>query len=150
MDDLPVIAIACLDEWEGWLEKNHASSPGIWLRIYKKDSGVNTVSYPEALDGALCYGWIDGQKKGGQTSWLQKFTPRRACRLIRLRDQVNTLDADVLWPTSGTRATQLRFERAGDGVIPPRRPEPLRVVVLQAHAQLCTAHVRPSAPTRWR
>jgi uncharacterized protein YdeI (YjbR/CyaY-like superfamily) len=78
VDDLPVIAIACLDEWEGWLEKNHANSPGIWLRIYKKDSGVNTVSYPEALDGALCYGWIDGLKRPfDKKSWIQRFTPRR-------------------------------------------------------------------------
>jgi len=60
-----------------WLE-NHRQSDGIWLRIYKKDSGVTTVTYAEALDQALCFGWIDGQKKPyDQQSWLQKFTPRR-------------------------------------------------------------------------
>ena len=62
-----------------WLAKNHSQSEGIWLRIFKKDSGVTTVTYSEALDQALCFGWIDGQKKPhDETSWLQKFTPRRA------------------------------------------------------------------------
>src|SRR3982074_2647963 len=62
-----------------WLAKDHAQSNGIWLRIYKKDSGVATVTYPEALDQALCHGWIDGQKKPYDAhSWLQKLTPRAA------------------------------------------------------------------------
>ena len=61
-----------------WLGKNHGSAEGILLRIYKKDSGVATVTYAEALDQALCFGWIDGQKlPGDNQSWLQKFTPRR-------------------------------------------------------------------------
>ncbi len=64
-------------EWSAWLAKHHAKSPGIWMKIAKKDSGIPTVYYPEALDTALCYGWIDGQKgKGGDLDWLQKFTPR--------------------------------------------------------------------------
>lgn len=66
------------EEWEKWLAKHHGSSDGIWLRLFKKDSGITTVTYAEALDEALCYGWIDGQKqKGDDKSWLQKFTPRR-------------------------------------------------------------------------
>ena len=61
-----------------WLEKNHAESDGIWLRISKKDSQETSLTYAEALDQALCYGWIDGQKKPfDKLSWLQKFTPRR-------------------------------------------------------------------------
>lgn len=65
--------------FRAWLTRNHARSDGILLRIYKRDSGVASVTYAEALDQALCFGWIDGQKlpKGAQ-SWLQKFTPRRA------------------------------------------------------------------------
>jgi uncharacterized protein YdeI (YjbR/CyaY-like superfamily) len=79
VDDSPVIAFATLEDWEGWLEKNHASSAGIWLRIYKKDSGVKTIFYPAALDGALCYGWIDGLKRPfDKKSWIQRFTPRRS------------------------------------------------------------------------
>ena len=62
-----------------WLEKNHAGAEGIWLRIYKKDSGEASITYAEALDQALCFGWIDGQKRSNdENSWLQKFTPRRA------------------------------------------------------------------------
>lgn len=61
-----------------WLEKNHLHSEGIWLRIFKKDSHEKSLSYAEALDQALCFGWIDGQKRPFDTlSWLQKFTPRR-------------------------------------------------------------------------
>ena len=64
--------------WEAWLKKNHKKSAGIWLRIFKKNSGVKTITYAEALDVALCYGWIDGQKKAhDEISWIQKFTPRR-------------------------------------------------------------------------
>ncbi len=61
-----------------WLEINHLNSEGVWLHIFKKDSHEKSVTYAEALDQALCYGWIDGQKKSfDQLSWLQKFTPRR-------------------------------------------------------------------------
>lgn len=61
-----------------WLATNHGHQGGIWLRIYKKASGVATVTYAEALDQALCVGWIDGQKKPyDKQSWLQRFTPRR-------------------------------------------------------------------------
>jgi uncharacterized protein YdeI (YjbR/CyaY-like superfamily) len=78
VDDLPVISFASSEECESWLDKHNASSPGIWLRIYKKNSGVKSVSYPEALDCALCYGWIDGHKRPfDKKSWIQRFTPRR-------------------------------------------------------------------------
>ena len=59
-------------------QKNHAESTGIWLRFFKKNSGVLSVSYVEAVDAAICFGWIDGQlKKYDEKSWLRKFTPRR-------------------------------------------------------------------------
>ena len=65
--------------FRAWLARNHARTEGILLRIYKKDSGVATVTYAQALDQALCFGWIDGQKlPGDDRSWLQKFTPRRS------------------------------------------------------------------------
>ena len=64
-------------DWANWLEKNHAKSTGIWLQIAKKDSGLKSVSYKEALNVALCYGWIDGQKKPENDQlWLQRFVPR--------------------------------------------------------------------------
>ncbi len=64
--------------WEDWLKEHHAASPGVRLQIAKKDSGSASVSYAEALDVALCYGWIDGQKQPHDDRfWLQRFTPRR-------------------------------------------------------------------------
>ncbi len=66
-------------EFRRWLAKSHAQSDGIWLRIYKKGASEPSVTYAQALDQALCYGWIDGQKqKFDQDSWLQRFTPRRS------------------------------------------------------------------------
>ena len=66
-------------ELRAWMAKEHARAPALLLRIYKKDSGVPTVTYAEALEQALCFGWIDGQKLPfDENSWVQKFTPRRA------------------------------------------------------------------------
>jgi uncharacterized protein YdeI (YjbR/CyaY-like superfamily) len=63
--------------FETWLAKNHDISKGFWLKIFKKDSGKKTISYAEALDVALCYGWIDGQKQAfDELAYLQKFCPR--------------------------------------------------------------------------
>jgi uncharacterized protein YdeI (YjbR/CyaY-like superfamily) len=65
-------------ELRKWLAANHRQSAGIWLRIFKKDSGEPTITYAEALDEALCFGWIDGQKRShDDASWLQRFCPRR-------------------------------------------------------------------------
>ncbi len=76
--DLPIVPFASRDAWEAWLEEHHAVSDGLWLKIAKKGSGIETVSYAEALEVALCYGWIDGQKASfDQDYWLQRFTPRR-------------------------------------------------------------------------
>jgi uncharacterized protein YdeI (YjbR/CyaY-like superfamily) len=75
--ELPVRLFKDEAAWEAWLAKQHAKSAGLWLRIAKAASNVKSVSYAEALDVALCYGWIDGQKKTfDDKTWLQKFTPR--------------------------------------------------------------------------
>lgn len=64
-------------EWEAWLAANHSSSPGVWLKLAKKGSRTATVSRAEALEAALCYGWIDSQAKPVDDEfWLQRFTPR--------------------------------------------------------------------------
>lgn len=76
--DLPTEHFTDAAAWERWLER-HTGSAGIWLKIAKKDSGIPSVTYAEALDVALCHGWIDGQKKGFDARFfLQRFTPRRA------------------------------------------------------------------------
>ncbi|HEX6687284.1 MAG TPA: YdeI/OmpD-associated family protein [Solirubrobacterales bacterium] len=77
-DDLPILLFAAPPELEAWLEEENAGSAGIWLKIAKKDSGVKSVSYAEALELALCFGWIDSQKRGfDEKHFLQRFTPRR-------------------------------------------------------------------------
>ncbi len=64
--------------WAAWLAENHGASSGVWLRLAKKSSSALSVSYAEAIDVALCYGWIDGQKKSdSEQHWLQRFTPRK-------------------------------------------------------------------------
>ena len=75
--DLPVKLFKTPDAWSKWLDANHAKSPGIWMRIAKKGAELTSVDYAQALDVALCYGWIDGQKRPlDESSWLQRFTPR--------------------------------------------------------------------------
>ena len=76
---LPVLAFDSSRAWEAWLAKHHAGASGVWLRIYKKASGMASVTYPQALDAALCYAWIDSHKRPMDAlSWLQRFGPRRA------------------------------------------------------------------------
>jgi len=74
-----IVSFRLASEFRKWLVANHGASKGIWLRIFKKNSETTSVTYAEALDEALCFGWIDGQKKpyDGE-SWLQRFTRRRA------------------------------------------------------------------------
>ncbi|HEY0392601.1 MAG TPA: YdeI/OmpD-associated family protein [Solirubrobacterales bacterium] len=77
-DELPILLFASPLDFEAWLEENHASSAGLWLKIAKKGSGVESVSYAQALELALCFGWIDSQKRGFDAQhFLQRFTPRR-------------------------------------------------------------------------
>lgn len=78
-DTVPIMEFQTAETFETWLKKNHDTSKGLWLKIFKKDSGKKTITYAESLDVALCYGWIDGQKKAhDQHAWLQKFCPRGA------------------------------------------------------------------------
>ena len=78
-DMLPPRSFRSSQELRAWLAKEYARATNLFLRIYKKDSGVVSVTYAEALDQALCFGWIDGQKLPlDGISWVQKFTPRRS------------------------------------------------------------------------
>ncbi|MFF8648707.1 YdeI family protein [Streptomyces griseoluteus] len=75
--DLEIVAFESAEAFEAWLGENHAVSPGIWLKLRKKGPGIVALDYAKALDVALCYGWIDGQKaKVDEQWWLQRFTPR--------------------------------------------------------------------------
>jgi uncharacterized protein YdeI (YjbR/CyaY-like superfamily) len=76
--DLAVVSFPSGEAFAAWLDTEHEQAAGIWLKIAKKDAGVPTVSYDEAVDVALCFGWIDGQKRGLDDQWwLQRFTPRK-------------------------------------------------------------------------
>jgi uncharacterized protein YdeI (YjbR/CyaY-like superfamily) len=76
--ELPVLSFASGPKWETWLSKHHADTDGVWIQMARKASGIASVAHDEALDVALCYGWIDGQRRGKEgTYFLQKFTPRR-------------------------------------------------------------------------
>ena len=96
-DPLPVMTFESTDAWDTWLAAHHADSPGLWLKIAKKGAAGRTVSYSDALDVALCHGWIDGQAKSlDERHYLQRFTPRRATSIWSKinRDRVSRLIAD--------------------------------------------------------
>jgi uncharacterized protein YdeI (YjbR/CyaY-like superfamily) len=77
-DDLPTLTFASQSDWETWLDAQHAGSRGVWIKIAKKATGIPSITHAEALESALCYGWIDGQRASlDETYFLQKFTPRR-------------------------------------------------------------------------
>jgi uncharacterized protein YdeI (YjbR/CyaY-like superfamily) len=77
-DGLPKLPFASVSEWEAWLEDNHAESRGVWIKMARKASGIESVRYPEVLDSALCFGWIDGRREAlDERFFLQRFQPRR-------------------------------------------------------------------------
>src|SRR5215208_2612732 len=77
--ELPVMRFEDPRAWEAWLEAHHATARGVWIPFAKKDSGVASLTYAEALDAALCYGWIDGQAASvDERFYRQRFTPRTA------------------------------------------------------------------------
>ncbi len=78
-DSLPILLFPTPSDWSGWLEKNHETSPGIWMKFAKKNSGIISITYDQALDIALCFGWIDSMVNTyDEKTYVQKFTPRRA------------------------------------------------------------------------
>ena len=75
---LPILVFKNAKQWEQWLQKNQALSKGAWLQLYKKAAGIPGITYPEAVETALCYGWIDGvANKYDEASYIQRFTRRR-------------------------------------------------------------------------
>jgi uncharacterized protein YdeI (YjbR/CyaY-like superfamily) len=77
--DLPMLEFKDQKAFEAWVAKYHHDSPGIWLQLYKKASGIPSITYTEAVEVSLCYGWIDSQVKSlDEKSYVQKFTPRKS------------------------------------------------------------------------
>lgn len=130
-DDLPMLAVGSMRSWQDWLAAHHETSPGVWLKIAKKGAGGPTVSYAEAIDGALCYGWIDGQKGGLDGEyWLQRFTPRTSrSRWSKInREKAERLMAEGRMAPAGLREVEAarsdgRWEAAYQGqataTVPP-------------------------------
>lgn len=120
--DYPIVLFADRSAFRTWLREHHASRPGLWLRIAKAASPLRSVSYAEALDVALCFGWIDGQKRSHDAdSFLQKFTPRqkRSPWSKRNREHVERLVAAGEMHAAGLAAVEAaradgRWDRAYD------------------------------------
>jgi len=129
--EYPTLAFSQASDWEHWLEDNHAVENGIWIKFSKKGSLVDSVRYAEALDVALCYGWIDGQVKGlDEKSYLQKFTPRRKNSLWSKRnvEHVARLITDGRMQPSGFAEIEAakvdgRFDKAYDSPSEMQMPE---------------------------
>ena len=105
----PIRIFATQEAWAGWLEKNHRRSAGLWLRLAKKGSGLRSLNYSEALEAALCYGWIDGQKRGeSDQAWLQRFLPRAAKSIWSKinREKATALIADGRMTAAGLEAVE--------------------------------------------
>ena len=105
-DQLPVLCFESVDAWDAWLAEHASTTAGLWLKIPKKGSGATGIGYSEALDVALCHGWIDGQKgRHDDGYWLQRFTPRKpGSRWSR----INTERAEALAEAGRMRPGGLR------------------------------------------
>lgn len=79
-DGLPSLPFESAQAWERWLSEHHGSERGVWIKLARKGSGIPSVTMPEAVEGALCHGWIDSQARssGEEGYYLQRFTPRTA------------------------------------------------------------------------
>jgi uncharacterized protein YdeI (YjbR/CyaY-like superfamily) len=105
-EELAILPFASAQAWEAWLDAHHTTAPGLWLKIAKKDTGIDSLTYAEALDVALCFGWIDGQKaKFDESYWLQRFTPRRKQSKW---SQINRAKATALMAAGKLRPAGLR------------------------------------------
>jgi uncharacterized protein YdeI (YjbR/CyaY-like superfamily) len=122
-DGLPKIPFASRSEWEQWLQDNHAASEGVWIVMARKDAGIDSVRYPDVLESALCFGWIDGRREAlDERRFLQRFTPRRPrSRWSRInREKAERLIADGRMREAGLAEVQRaiadgRWEAAYEG-----------------------------------
>jgi uncharacterized protein YdeI (YjbR/CyaY-like superfamily) len=133
-DELPILLFATPPDFEAWLERNHADSDGFWLKIAKKGSGETSISYAEGLELALCFGWIDSQKRGhDEKFFLQRFTPRRPRgRWSRInRDKAEALIAAKAMRPAGMAEVEAaqadgRWEAAYEGARTAQIPDDLQ------------------------
>ena len=133
--DLPVLAFSSQKAWEAWLAQQDMSSKGLWVKLAKKGSGLDSVTYAEAVQVALCYGWIDGQaNRLDGDYYLQRFTPRRArSKWSKInRDRAEKLIARGAMKPAGMREVERaradgRWDAAYDAPSTATVPDDLRV-----------------------
>ena len=119
----PVLTLDGAAAWEKWLAKNHETQPAVWLRMFKKGSGKQTLTYADALDAALCYGWTDGiMRSYDEQSFVQRFTPRkpRSVWSKRNREHIERLIKDKRMKPAGMAQVEAakadgRWDAAYDG-----------------------------------
>lgn len=112
-NQLPILTFATAADLRQWLEQHHATSPGIWVRIYKKDAGVQSVSFEDVLDEGLCFGWSESKRlRGDELSYLQRFTPRRTKGTTsrRNRQHAQRLIAEGRMTPAGLKALDVNEE----------------------------------------
>jgi uncharacterized protein YdeI (YjbR/CyaY-like superfamily) len=134
---LPTVSFASRAEWAAWLAEHHDDLDGVWLTFAKKGSGIESVAYAEAVEVALCYGWIDGQAAAGDDAhWRQRFTPRRArSRWSKInRDRATALIERGEMQPAGLREIERakadgRWEAAYDGARSATVPEDLQAAL---------------------
>jgi uncharacterized protein YdeI (YjbR/CyaY-like superfamily) len=145
MIDLPVLSFENQRAFEAWLSKNHATARGVWIRMAKAKTGIASINYSQALEIALCWGWIDGQSRRIDDAWfVQKFTPRGRRSLW---SKINCARADALIAAGRMKAAGLaEVERARqDGRWARAYDSPSRAVVPEDLAAAMKRNRRASA-----
>lgn len=140
--DYPILLFHSQAEWAAWLHENHGSAAGVWLQHAKKSADLQSVSYAAALETALCYGWIDGQKRAyNDQAWIQKWTPRGNNSIwSRInRDKAEALIAAGRMQPTGMAAIERarangRWDAAYDGAKTATIPDDLQAE-LNAHPE---------------
>jgi uncharacterized protein YdeI (YjbR/CyaY-like superfamily) len=159
--ELPTFSFATPRAFSDWLADSHASSRGIWLRLAKKASGTVSITYAEAIDVALAWGWIDGQKqRGDEASWLQKFTPRGAKSVwskINREKALTVIDAGAMQPAGLAEVERAKQDGRWDAAYdPPSRatvPDDLQAALAKdarAAAFFLTLDARNRYAVLWR
>lgn len=155
-DELPIIAFESAAAWEEWLDQHHTNSRGLWLKIAKKATGIPSVTYQQAIDVALCFGWIDGQRQRFDDQWfLQRFTPRRSqSRWSQInRDRAESLTKRGIMRPAGLQ----EIERAkADGRWADAYPSPTKMALpddlrqaLEANPPAAAAFAALNATSRY-
>lgn len=159
--ELPILSFADPRAFSGWLAEHHASSNGIWLRLARKASGVASITYAEAVEVALAWGWIDGQKqRGDEASWLQKFTPRRAKSVwsrINREKALQLIEAGAMQPAGLAEVERAKRDGRWDVAYEPQSratvPDDLQVALAKnarAAAFFETLDARNRYAVLWR